>query len=251
MQFHNATLFERKEWHLLTLAWDQGNNLASVYLDDDRIDTQVHPTKTIAQLRNINRRAQSGHVFVGRQRWQQKSSVEIDDVRVFSTALSAQDVLDIYSQRNVPWRLADRLLLEWRFDEPLISNITDSSLNGRSGTVFRKDVTRDSMGSDFVQYRPVNNLRFDGKSTAKVPSRSGLQANARDGVGALSPAYTRLSTDALGNLVTANTSTSIAIVQGNSGEKTVFNIRLLPTRYRMTVSGLPLHGVVTQVSTAI
>jgi len=243
-------LFSKVSWQLLTISIDLTTKAAAAYVDSSLVSSGGIGGGSALLLTEALSRGVTGHAFVGRPRWGAAFVGEVDDFRLLSRPISADQVRFVFQNRNLPVELAEHATLEWRFDELRLRDIIDSSVRGGGdGSVFIQRTTTNADGTTFSTISLAPAVRFDGYAAAKVPSAAGLDASAAVSTrGAISPAIARRSADIDGQPIAQNTSTAIRVIDGRVGRREAMTVVLVPRLHNVTVAGLPRHGSVVLVS---
>ncbi|CAG0942890.1 partial Endo-1,4-beta-xylanase A, partial [Candidatus Brocadiaceae bacterium] len=116
-------LYAGMGWHHFVYVVDDANNIQKVYVDG------VEKGST-AYTQSVSYAGLGSNTFVGSHgngSGNYDFNGIIDDVRVYNTALSAQEVLDLYNQSS-------GLVSHWKFDEGSGTDATDS-VDGNNGII--------------------------------------------------------------------------------------------------------------------
>ncbi|KAA0151401.1 hypothetical protein FNF29_04600 [Cafeteria roenbergensis] len=232
-------------WRLLTLSLNSVTGKVDVFLNSVYMAQATIEGADLLHIRERLQQGLTGHVGLGKPRWNAPYIGEFDDFRLLSSPMTWDDVRFVFQQRNLPPSLAPYALVEWRFDELLLSHIHDSSLNGgASGVVIIGSVSFNIDGTQLVTMSEAGDVRFDGYSVAKVPSEAGYDAQwAGCPNGAISPAIARRHGDSEDtSSALQNVSTAISIVHDTVGLPEPIRFRLVPRQHNLTVATLPSCG---------
>lgn len=232
-------------WRLLSFSLNTVTGKADVYLNSVYMAEATIVGAPLLHIRERLQQGLTGHIGLGKPRWNAPYIGEFDDFRLLSSPMTWDDVRFVFQQRNLPPLLARHAIVEWRFDELLLSHIHDSSPQGEaSGVVIVGQVSFNIDGTQLVTMSQAGDVRFDGSSVAKVPSEAGYDAQwAGCPNGAISPAIARRHGDSH-NTYSAlqNVSTAVSIVHGIDGLPEPIRFRLIPRQHNLTVAMLPACG---------
>ena len=159
---HSITL-AGSGWHHVVYTIDSSNNEQNLYLDGISVSSSTHtPAISYAQGSNTligtHGNGSAHYDFNG----------ALDDIRVYDTPLTADEITAIYSQGRIP------PIGHWKLDETSGTTAADSSGNGHDGTM------NDGLdgANDSVNGVISNALDFDGADDGiELPASSTLFPN--------------------------------------------------------------------------
>ena len=178
----STTTFTSTGWHHFTAVWDDSRG-ASVYIDGGLNGSTETSTSSIGDLSNANAfrigaESDAGVPFDGK----------LDDIRVYGSALSADEVAKLY-QTTAPTQPVDTSLVgHWTFDGPDIQGTTaiDRSSFGNNGTITGAVPAKGKLGqgmsfngtSDYISALGLSASSFSVSLWVKCPILPGTSKNS-------------------------------------------------------------------------
>jgi len=149
----SVTTVNDDQWHMITAVRGGVDNYA-IYIDGQLNSVSSHT------IRNIN--LDEGYSpQIGRRQADNSGffSGSLDDIRIYSRALSASEISLLYNQTKTTYKALDNtgLVGYWSFEDATGTTATDFSGNGNTGTLTNMDST-----TDWVVGKRGTGLDFDG-----------------------------------------------------------------------------------------
>ena len=146
-------------WVHVVGTWDSGDDTIRIYIDGVEKGTQAQAGDTVRT--NTSPTWLGAHWYAGTPQnyWKERT----DDVRIYNRALSADEVMDLYTRTSgdfidyTDWTEDTACVGAWRFDEGAGYTATDISGRGNHGTLTNMD-----SATDWVDGQENDCLDFDG-----------------------------------------------------------------------------------------